>query len=291
MAELDVHGLHPVPQLLGAVMAAAAMAAYPRQLCLRAIESGGRAARGAARGHHARWVTHVQQASGSFGRGPAAAAPGKGRATDVWWGVPAERRWAMEVFGFTPRRLAGAGGRPAPIPPAGPPRPSRPRCGPRRGGGTDRGAGRGSESSAPRAIRSAPAEPPSRGEASRHEGHDRRIRFLRLHHRPACRRSRHRRRGRDGGHHRGQAPGPGPRHDAEPADRAVRDPHHRQQLLRRHGRIRRLRHHRRPAPKAGHEPDGPARGQRQDRRRRHPPAGGRLARTRSSSWCRTPSTR
>ena len=59
-----------------------------------------------------RWVTHVQQANGQFTpgpggarpdySGPAMAAPGKGRATDIWWGVPAERRWAMEVFGFGP---------------------------------------------------------------------------------------------------------------------------------------------------------------------------------------------
>ena len=102
VAELDVHGHHPVPQILGAVMAAAAMASYPRRLALRAIESAVERPGVLPEGITARWVTHVQQATGDFSRGPAAAAPGKGRAADVWWGVPAERRWAMEVLGFGP---------------------------------------------------------------------------------------------------------------------------------------------------------------------------------------------
>src|SRR2546421_10752897 len=101
-AELAAHGLHPVPQLLGAVMAAADMASYPRQLALRAIEGAIERPGVLPDGITARWVTHVQQGAGTFSPGPAAAAPGKGRATDVWWGVPAERRWAMEVFGFGP---------------------------------------------------------------------------------------------------------------------------------------------------------------------------------------------
>ena len=55
--------------------------------------------------------------------------------------------------------------------------------------------------------------------------------------------------------------------------------------------LRRRRHHRRPAAQAGHEPDGPARGQREDRppgRREHRQA---RARTPWSSWCPTRSTR
>jgi hypothetical protein len=102
VAELDVHAHHPVPQLLGAVMAAAALAPYPRQLALRAIEGAIERPGVLPEGITARWVTHVQQATGDFRARPAPAAPGKGRATDVWWGVPAERRWAMEVFGFSP---------------------------------------------------------------------------------------------------------------------------------------------------------------------------------------------
>ena len=103
VAELDVHAHHPVPQLLGAVMAAASLAPYPRQLALRAIETAVERPGVLPEGITARWVSHIQQATGDYRARPAAAAaPGKGRATDVWWGVPAERRWAMEVFGFTP---------------------------------------------------------------------------------------------------------------------------------------------------------------------------------------------
>jgi hypothetical protein len=97
VAELDVHGLHPVPQLIGAVMAAAALAPYPRQLSLRAIETAVERPGVLPEGIIARWVTHVQVVPG-----PPPPAPGKGRASDVWWGMPAERRWAMEVFGFSP---------------------------------------------------------------------------------------------------------------------------------------------------------------------------------------------
>ena len=97
VAELDVHGHHPVPQMLGAVMAAAAMAAYPRQLALRAIESAIERPGVLPEGIAARWVTHVQVSPG-----PPPAAPRRGTAGDVWWGVPAERRWALEVLGFTP---------------------------------------------------------------------------------------------------------------------------------------------------------------------------------------------
>jgi hypothetical protein len=102
VAELDVHGLHPVPQLLGAVMGAAAMASYPRQLCLRAIAAAIERPGVLPEGITPRWVNHVQRAAGPFSSGPAAAAPGKGRAAEVWWGVPAEIRWAMEVLGFAP---------------------------------------------------------------------------------------------------------------------------------------------------------------------------------------------
>jgi hypothetical protein len=102
VVELDVHGIHPVPQLLGAVMAAAAMASYPRQLCLRAIASAAERPGVLPEGITPRWVTDVQQAPFDFSRRPAAAASGKGRAAELWWGVPADIRWAMEVLGFAP---------------------------------------------------------------------------------------------------------------------------------------------------------------------------------------------
>ena len=101
VVELDVHGNHPVPQLLGVVMAAAAMASYPRQLCLRAIASAVERPGVIPEGITARWVTDVHQAPFDFSRRPAAAS-GKGRAADLWWGVPADIRWAMEVLGFAP---------------------------------------------------------------------------------------------------------------------------------------------------------------------------------------------
>jgi len=97
VAELDVHGHHPVPQVLGVVMAAAAMASYPRQLALRAIEAAVERPGVLPEGITPRWITHVQVSPG-----PAPAAPGKAKAGDVWWGVPAERRWALEVLGFAP---------------------------------------------------------------------------------------------------------------------------------------------------------------------------------------------
>ena len=102
VVELDIHGKHPVPQLLGAVMAASRLASYPRQLCLRAIAAAIERPGVLPEGVTPRWVTLVQQAAGPFSSGPAVAAPGRGRAADVWWGVPAELRWAMEVFGFAP---------------------------------------------------------------------------------------------------------------------------------------------------------------------------------------------
>jgi hypothetical protein len=102
VVEIDVHGNHPVPQLLGAVMAAAAMASYPRQLCLRAIASAVERPGVLPAGITPRWVSDVQQRPFDFGRRPSAAASGKGRAADLWWGVPADIRWAMEVLGFAP---------------------------------------------------------------------------------------------------------------------------------------------------------------------------------------------
>ncbi|MGH9003696.1 MAG: hypothetical protein ACRDYV_11255, partial [Acidimicrobiia bacterium] len=101
VVELDIHGHHPVPQLLGAVMGAAGMATYPRQLCLRAIETAIERPGVLPDGITARWLTHVQQKPLDFSARPAAAT-GRGRASEIWWGVPADIRWAMEVLGFAP---------------------------------------------------------------------------------------------------------------------------------------------------------------------------------------------
>jgi hypothetical protein len=104
VVELDVHGNHPVPQLLGVVMAAAAMASYPRQLCLRAIASAIERPGVLPEGITPRFVTDAPQRPFDFSAPrPAAYTSGKApRAADLWWGVPADLRWAMEVFGFAP---------------------------------------------------------------------------------------------------------------------------------------------------------------------------------------------
>ena len=102
VVELDVHGNHPVPQILGAVMAAAAMASYPRQLCLRAIASAVERPGVLPEGISARWVTEAPQRPFDLGSRPVAAGSGRARAADLWWGVPADIRWAMEVLGFAP---------------------------------------------------------------------------------------------------------------------------------------------------------------------------------------------
>jgi hypothetical protein len=103
VVELDVHANHPVPQLLGVVMAAAAMASYPRQLCLRAIASAVDRPGVVPDGIMTRLVTEAPQRPFDFDSRPAAGAgSGRARAADLSWGVPADLRWAMEVFGFAP---------------------------------------------------------------------------------------------------------------------------------------------------------------------------------------------
>jgi hypothetical protein len=102
VVELDVHGNHPVPQLLGVVMAAAAMASYPRQLCLRAVASAVERPGVLPEGIITRLVTDAPQRPFDFSARPAAAASGRARAADLWWGVPVDPLWAMEVFGFAP---------------------------------------------------------------------------------------------------------------------------------------------------------------------------------------------
>lgn len=104
--ELDVHGMYPVPQLLGAIMAAAAMAAYPRGLALRAIAEAVERP-----GHYAglgvRFVTEAQARPTGPPRRDGAGDPlrsaGWVPVDGDWGGVPPERRWAMEVLGFGPQ--------------------------------------------------------------------------------------------------------------------------------------------------------------------------------------------
>src|ERR1700674_5399024 len=93
--ELDEHGAGP-PQLIGAVMAAAAMPSTGRRVALRAVEAA------IARPLLPEGLIVRRLDEGVPGLQPFA--PGTGRrAVDLealWRGVPAERRWAMEVLGL-----------------------------------------------------------------------------------------------------------------------------------------------------------------------------------------------
>jgi hypothetical protein len=95
--ELDVHGAFPPPQVLGAVMAAAAMAAYPRRAAFRAIDQAVQMPGLMPEGVRVTYLTDMRAGP----RPSAAGARVNGRVhVDPWRGVSAERRWAMEVFGF-----------------------------------------------------------------------------------------------------------------------------------------------------------------------------------------------
>jgi hypothetical protein len=96
--ELDEHGAG-APQLIGAVMAAAALPSTGRRTALRAVEAA------IARPLLPEGLIVRRLAEGVPGLAPFA--PGAGPAIDadessesLWRGVPAERRWAMEVLGL-----------------------------------------------------------------------------------------------------------------------------------------------------------------------------------------------
>src|SRR5581483_4852073 len=102
--ELDRHGWAD-PQVIGAVMAAAALPSSARGTALRAVEDALRRP-----GQLPEGVEVHRLAQGIPGMRPYA--PGEGPANAVWpggrngdgdasWhGVPSERRWAMEVLGL-----------------------------------------------------------------------------------------------------------------------------------------------------------------------------------------------
>jgi hypothetical protein len=95
--ELDAHGW-PAPQVLGAVMATAAMPASGRKLALRAI--AGAVARPGILPEGLTVRRLLEGVPGLRPYAPGAARPNGGAAeVDGWSGVPAERRWAMEVLG------------------------------------------------------------------------------------------------------------------------------------------------------------------------------------------------
>ncbi|HSO94538.1 MAG TPA: J domain-containing protein [Acidimicrobiia bacterium] len=93
--EFDEHAAG-APQLIGAVMAAAALPSSARQVALRAIESS------VMRPVLPEGLTVRRLAEGVPGLQPFAPLRGAEEPdTDALWrGVPAERRWAMEVLGM-----------------------------------------------------------------------------------------------------------------------------------------------------------------------------------------------
>ena len=96
--ELDAHGW-PAPQVLGAVMATAAMPSAGRKLALRAV--AGAVARPGVPPEGLTVRRLLEGVPGLRPYAPGAARPNGGDAPEVegWRGVPAERRWAMEVLG------------------------------------------------------------------------------------------------------------------------------------------------------------------------------------------------
>jgi hypothetical protein len=97
--ELDGHG-RGAPQVIGAVMAAAMLGPTGRTLALRALEQLARRPRlpdGLEVRRLAEGVPGLQPFAPGFGPAPVA--------DDEWSGVPAERRWAMEVLGLEPEMV------------------------------------------------------------------------------------------------------------------------------------------------------------------------------------------
>ncbi len=94
--ELDAHGW-PAPQVLGAVMAAAALPSAARRLTFRTIH--GAVARPGALPEG---LTVRRLLEGVPGLRPFApgASPRHEAEVDSWRGTPSERRWAMEVLGL-----------------------------------------------------------------------------------------------------------------------------------------------------------------------------------------------
>jgi hypothetical protein len=93
--ELDCHA-RQAPQVIGAIMAAAALPPTPRLAGLRAIES---ALNGwsVPSGFTVRRLLHGAPGLAPFAPG---SRPTVVNGDDPWNGVPAERRWAMEVLGL-----------------------------------------------------------------------------------------------------------------------------------------------------------------------------------------------
>jgi hypothetical protein len=102
--ELDAHGW-PAPQVLGAVMAAAAMPSAGRKLALRAVAAAVARPGVPPEGLLVRRLLEGVPGLRPYAPGARARPNGGGHDADdegvrAWRGVPAERRWAMEVLGL-----------------------------------------------------------------------------------------------------------------------------------------------------------------------------------------------
>jgi hypothetical protein len=99
--ELDAHG-REAPQVLGAVMAAAAMAPSSRPLAFRALEAAAARPGVLPEGLEVRRLLEGVPGLRPYAPGTVPRANGDGAGGDgaEWRGVPAERRWAMEVLGL-----------------------------------------------------------------------------------------------------------------------------------------------------------------------------------------------
>jgi len=103
VVELDVHG-HGAPQVIGALMAAAAMGSTSRSIAFRAIDAA--LARPGVLPEGVEIRRLLQGVPGGAPPPPGTYAPGTGAGGDegfdpeLWRNVPAERRWAMEVLGL-----------------------------------------------------------------------------------------------------------------------------------------------------------------------------------------------
>ncbi|MGQ0826122.1 MAG: hypothetical protein ACT4OX_14015 [Actinomycetota bacterium] len=103
VVELDVHGAR-VPQLLGAVMAAAVLPPAGRRIALGAIREvvDGRWS-GLAPGVELRLHLDRRPVAPPPLAGTSARRRGGPPAEEAWLGVPADQRWAMEVLGLRGR--------------------------------------------------------------------------------------------------------------------------------------------------------------------------------------------
>lgn len=100
IVELDVHGA-PVPQVCGAILAAGSMGSTTRRKALRAVEA---AVDQPGVIPEPFFVRRLLAGVPVLGPPPASVGPVadaySGADVGEWIGVPAERRWAMEVFGL-----------------------------------------------------------------------------------------------------------------------------------------------------------------------------------------------